>query len=321
MPAPYTIALRGENPSGDAPGGRIQGGPGGAPARIAASGLHDERPGPTIGLMKAAPILSFESISHVFPGMAGHEPVRVLDDVSFAVPPGSFTALIGPSGCGKSTLIQVAAGLLAPARGLARQNGETISGVNRRVGFVPQLPQLMPWKTLRENVELPLQLRGVAADERRQRVADAIAAVGLAGFEEHWPYSLSGGMQKRASIARTLVYEPDVILMDEPFGALDAQTRMVMQRDLQELVKVRGTSVLLVTHDISEAVLLADEVVVMSRRPARILARIAIGMARPRDVFEPLRNDGFGEAYERVWSAFRSEVVGSSPDQERRLAS
>jgi NitT/TauT family transport system ATP-binding protein len=151
-------------------------------------------------------------------------------------------------------------------------------------------------------------LRGVGATERRERVAAALEAVGLSGFERYFPGQLSGGMQKRGSIARTLVYRPDVILMDEPFGALDAQTRMVMQDDLQMLSHDAGATVLFVTHDITEAVLLADTVAIMSQRPAKLLANIPIDLPRPRNVFEPFRNAGFEAAYDAVWSVFGSQI-------------
>jgi NitT/TauT family transport system ATP-binding protein len=253
-------------------------------------------------------VLAFDAIRQEFPAPGSSVPIRVIDGISFEIGSGQFVAVIGPSGCGKSTLLQMAAGLLKPTRGAVRHRGRTVDDVNREVGFVPQQAQLFPWKTLAENVELPLLLRGVAAAERKQRVAAALEAVGLSGFEDYFPGQLSGGMQKRGSIARTLVYRPDVILMDEPFGALDAQTRMVMQDDLQMLSRDAGATVLFITHDITEAVLLADSVVVMSQRPARLLASIAIDLPRPRDVFEPFRNPGFEAAYQAVWSVFRSQV-------------
>jgi NitT/TauT family transport system ATP-binding protein len=234
-------------------------------------------------------VLSFDHIRQEFPAPAGGPRIRVIDGIDLDVGNGKFVAVIGPSGCGKSTLLQMAAGLLAPTRGMVRHRGTAIKAVNRKVGFVPQQAQLFPWKTLAENVELPLLLRGIAAAERRERVA-------------------SGGMQKRGSIARTLVYRPDVILMDEPFGALDAQTRMVMQDDLQRLSRDAGATVLFVTHDITEAVLLADNVAIMSQRPSKLLANIAIDLPRPRNVFEPFRNLGFDAAYDAVWSVFRSQI-------------
>jgi NitT/TauT family transport system ATP-binding protein len=253
-------------------------------------------------------VLSFEDIGQDFPAPGRSAAIRVLDGVSLAVGVGKFVAVIGPSGCGKSTLLQMAAGLLAPTRGMVRHRGRAVDSVNREVGFVPQQAQLFPWKTLSENVELPLLLRGVGADERRVRVAAALDAVGLNGFEQYFPGQLSGGMQKRGSIARTLVYRPDVILMDEPFGALDAQTRMVMQDDLQMLSCDTKATVLFVTHDITEAVLLADTVAIMSQRPAKLLANVPIDLPRPRNVFEPFKTPGFEAAYDAVWSVFRSQI-------------
>ncbi len=253
-------------------------------------------------------ILAFQSITQRFPSPAGGAPLTILEDIGFTVARGRFVAVVGPSGCGKSTLLQMAAGLLRPTAGRVLHQGQEIAGVNRAVGLVPQQAQLFPWKTLAENVEFPLALRGVRPPERQARAAAAIAAVDLAGFERHYPYQLSGGMQKRASIARTLVYRPDVILMDEPFGALDAQTRMVMQDDLQALAAKAAATILFVTHDITEAVLLADAVIVLSRRPTRRLATVAIGLPRPRDVYEPFANPGFADAYDQVWSIFRGEI-------------
>ncbi|MBB5047947.1 ABC-type nitrate/sulfonate/bicarbonate transport system ATPase subunit [Rhodopseudomonas rhenobacensis] len=253
-------------------------------------------------------VLAFEGIGQDFPAPGSQAPIRVLDGLSFEVASGKFVAVIGPSGCGKSTLLQMAAGLLKPTRGTVRHRGRLIDAVNREVGFVPQQAQLFPWKTLSENVELPLLLRGIAVAERRQRVAEALASVGLSGFEDYYPSQLSGGMQKRGSIARTLIYRPDVILMDEPFGALDAQTRMVMQHDLQTLAQDAGATILFVTHDITEAVVLADSVVIMGQRPSHLLATIPIDLARPRDVFEPFRNPGYEAAYDAVWSVFRSQI-------------
>lgn len=253
-------------------------------------------------------VLAFDAIGQDFPTPGQRTNIRVLDGISFNIERGKFVAVIGPSGCGKSTLLQMAAGLLAPTRGAVRHHGRKVASVNTEVGFVPQQAQLFPWKTLAENVELPLLLRGVAAAERRERVAKALSSVGLSGFEAYFPSQLSGGMQKRGSIARTLVYRPDVILMDEPFGALDAQTRMVMQNDLQTLSLEAGATIMFVTHDITEAVLLADNVVVLSQRPSRLLANIPIDLPRPRNMFEPFRNPGFEAAYDAVWTEFRSQI-------------
>ena len=253
-------------------------------------------------------VLAFDAIGHDFPSPGQRTTMRVLDEISFEVNRGEFVAVIGPSGCGKSTLLQMATGLLIPTRGAVRHRGQKVTSINTKVGFVPQQAQLFPWKTLGQNVELPLLLRGVAAAERSARVSTALELVGLKGFERHYPSQLSGGMQKRGSIARTMIYRPDIVLMDEPFGALDAQTRMVMQSDLQKLSLEVGATVVFVTHDITEAVLLADHVVVLSQRPSKLLANVRINLRRPRNMFEPVRNPGFDAAYNAVWTEFRSQL-------------
>lgn len=261
---------------------------------------------PTTG---PAPVLEFDRIVQEFPSPSRPAGLRVLDGISFDVRPGQFTAVVGPSGCGKSTLLHMAAGLLAPTGGDVRHGGQSVRAINRQVGFVPQQAQLFPWKTLYQNVELPLLLRRVPAAERASRVRAAIESVGLAGFGAHYPHQLSGGMQKRGAIARTLVYAPEIILMDEPFGALDAQTRMVMQDDLQRLRARQSTTIVFVTHDLAEAILLADTVVLLTRQPTRMKAEIAIDLPRPRNVFEPHRTPGFTEAYDKVWALFRAEIT------------
>jgi NitT/TauT family transport system ATP-binding protein len=268
--------------------------------------VEAEPPATVAGTDVAA--LSFRDVRQSFMKPDGQTPMAILSDISFDIPRGKFVSIIGPSGCGKSTLVQMAAGLLNPSGGKVFHNGNAVTSVNSQIGFVPQQPQLLPWKTMIENVEFPLLLRNVDSRERRARALEVVAKVDLAGFEDHYPYQLSGGMQKRASIARMLVYRPDTILMDEPFGALDAQTRMVMQHDLQAMLETENSSVLFVTHDITEAVILSGTVVVMSRRPSRILAEISIDLPRPRNVFEPYASPGFSEAYDKVWSEFRNQL-------------
>ena len=254
------------------------------------------------------PLLEFDSIVQEFRRPTGGGSLRVLDGISFQVHQGQFTAIVGPSGCGKTTLLHMAAGLVSATFGTVRQDGVPITAVNRAIGLVPQQAQLLAWKTLRQNVELPLLLRHVPAQERSERVHEILTAVGLAGFEDHYPHQLSGGMQKRASIARTLVYRPLLVLMDEPFGSLDAQTRMVMQDDLQSLWSRHGTTIIFVTHDLTEAILLADNVVLLSRQPTKLKANVAIDLQRPRNVFQPFRNKNFAEYYDHVWTIFQSEI-------------
>jgi ABC-type nitrate/sulfonate/bicarbonate transport system ATPase subunit len=254
------------------------------------------------------PVLEFRGVSKGFAAPGGGARL-VVDSLSFALRPGQFTAIVGPSGCGKTTLLHLAAGLAMPSRGEVRHGGARVADVNTRIGYITQQANLFPWFTLRQNVEFPLLLRGVAPAERRERSARFLALAGLSGFEDHYPHQLSGGMQKRGAIIRTLVYAPDVVLMDEPFGALDAQTRMVMQNELLTLWQQQGTTILFVTHDLVEAVALADNVILLGKQPTRIKADFAIGVPRPRDVFEPFRMPGFVETYERIWATFRSEVA------------
>jgi NitT/TauT family transport system ATP-binding protein len=263
-----------------------------------------------VGEARTDPILQFDHVSKDFLVPSGRTALRVLDSISFAVNAGRFTAVVGPSGCGKSTLLHMAAGLLSPTAGSIFHAGRVVAGVNREVGFVPQQPTLYPWKTLRENVELPLILRRADAGERAVQVRKMLTAVGLAEFEDHYPHQLSGGMQKRAAIARTLVYGPGVVLMDEPFGALDAQTRMVMQHDLQDLWMRQSATILFVTHDLVEATLLADNVILLSRQPTCVKADVEIDLPRPRNIFEPYRNSHFAETYRTVWETFQSELEG-----------
>jgi len=254
------------------------------------------------------PLLEFDRIVCDFRTPSGDGVLRVLDSISFNVRRHQFTAIVGPSGCGKSTLLHIAAGLVPPTSGGVRHGGDPVQGINRAVGFVPQQAQLLPWKTLRENVELPLVLRHVPVAERGRRVREMLDAVGLTGFDQHFPHQLSGGMQKRASIARTLIYEPEIVLMDEPFGALDAQTRMVMQNDLQVLCSREGTTIVFVTHDLTEAILLADNVILLSNLPARVKADVNVELDRPRNVFQPFHTPGFADLYDEVWAIFQAEI-------------
>ena len=237
--------------------------------------------------------------------------VTALDGVDLVVGENEFTSIIGPSGCGKTTLMRLCAGLEPPTEGMTRYRGTPVETINTDVGYITQDSNLYPWMTLRGNVEFPLEIRGMSREERRERADRWIRMVGLEGFEDHWPYQLSGGMQKRGSIIRTMAYEPSVILMDEPFGPLDAQTRMVLQSDLLRIWSERRQTILFITHDITEAIALSDTVVVMSARPGRVKAVFKVPMTRPRDVYRIHDQSGFAEIYAEIWDTFRSEVVGS----------
>jgi NitT/TauT family transport system ATP-binding protein len=252
-------------------------------------------------------VLSFEHIEKRFMH-AGRE-VVALDDVSLSIRDREFVAIVGPSGCGKSTLLKMASGLVFPSSGQVFSENQLVKGVNNLVGFVTQESKLFPWLTLLQNVEFPLGIRNVPAAERRSRAMAMLEQVGLHGFEQAYPHQLSGGMQKRGSIARTLVYEPKTMLMDEPFGALDAQTKLIMQQDLLDIWTNSPRTILFITHDLVEAVALADRVVVMTRRPGRIKHVFDIPLPRPRDVFSLHEQHSFQEIYGEVWNYFKTEIA------------
>jgi NitT/TauT family transport system ATP-binding protein len=262
------------------------------------------------GSAPAAPAaaLEFAGVGKSFPMPSG-ERREVLGDISFSVMQNQFVVLVGPSGCGKSTLLQIATGLDRPTRGEVRCMGAPLRGVNPDIGYVTQQANLFPWYTLRQNVELPLTLRAVPRRERDERVREYLDLAGLTGFEDAYPDQLSGGMQKRASILRTLIYAPPIVLMDEPFGSLDAQTRMIMQEYLLEMWSQRRTTVLFVTHDLTEAVVLADNVILLTHQPTTIKEDISVSVPRPRNVYEPYQMEGFLADHERVWEGFKSEML------------
>jgi len=212
--------------------------------------------------------------------------VRAVDNVSLDIPKQNFVCFVGPSGCGKTTLLNAAAGLVTPCGGTVTYNGIPRSGFNRKVGYVTQNETLFPWRTTAENVRLALELENLSPEEVRSRVSRYLSLVKLDGFHDHYPRQLSGGMRRRAALARTWIYEPETVLMDEPFGALDAQLKLVMQKQLLDLWESNRSTVIFVTHDLAEAVTLADQVVVFTSRPARIKAVRKIDLPRPRD---PLR--------------------------------
>lgn len=239
--------------------------------------------------------------------------VEVLRDFNLEVRDGEFLAVVGPSGSGKSTVLNLLAGLEAPTAGGVFCHGKPITGVNSEIGYLTQHDSLLPWLTVAENIAVPLQIKGVEKAGRDRRVGETIANVGLAGFENHHPSQLSGGMRKRAMLARTLIYDPPTIMMDEPFGPLDAQLKLVLQADLLRLWSTTGKTVVFVTHDIVEAITLADRVIVLSRRPSRIKLDETISIGRPRDVHEARFAEGFEDHYRRLWAAIEIDGVGGRP--------
>jgi NitT/TauT family transport system ATP-binding protein len=250
--------------------------------------------------------LRVDGLGHVYCGRDGAVPA--LQDISLAVEPGRFLVIVGPSGCGKSSLLMMMAGLVAQSEGAILCDGRPITGPDpNRIGVVFQEANLFPWLTALDNVAFPLALRGVPRAERTRRAAEMLALVGLAEAGKRFPHELSGGMKQRVSIARGLVQDPPVLLMDEPFAALDEQTRMTMGDELLRIWDATGKTVLFVTHSLTEAVYLADEVAVMSARPGRIVDHLQIPLPRPR-TYEMLSGDAFGSLRDRIWRHIRKSA-------------
>jgi NitT/TauT family transport system ATP-binding protein len=229
--------------------------------------------------------------------------LHAMGPTSLEVRKGEFLAIVGPSGCGKSTLLNMVAGALAPSSGVVSYNGAPVSAINRDVGYITQKNHLLPWRTVEANVRLPLEFRGMEKAQAAARVKESLHRVGLAGFEKAYPRQLSGGMLQRVQIARTLAYAPNTYLMDEPFGSLDAQLRMRMHGELMKLWQDTGATFVFVTHDLQEAITLADRVVVMSRRPGRPKLVVDIELPRPRDAIDVQADPAFGAYVKQLWSA------------------
>ena len=260
--------------------------------------------------------LQLSGIDCRFPGRDGSAYAAVAD-ADLGVDEGEFVALVGPTGCGKSTLLNVAAGLLAPSSGSVRVFGELLSGINHHAGYLFQTDALLPWRTARENVMLGLELRG-AEKRGAGRLADEwLSRVHLKGHGDKYPHELSGGMRKRVALAQTLVLDPKILLMDEPFSALDVQTRSLMENQLLELWSEDRKSVVFVTHDLEEAISLSDRVVVLSAGPAsKPIAEFPIDLSRPRDVAEVRLTPQFLELHRTIWEALRVEVHKTYARQE-----
>jgi len=223
---------------------------------------------------------------------------------------GEFVAIVGPTGCGKSTLLNVAAGLIAPSKGTATIFGQDLPGLNRQAGYLFQADALFPWKTAVENVAIGLEIAGTAKAEARARAEKWLTRVGLAGFGDRYPHMLSGGQRKRVGLTQVLIRDPKILLMDEPFGPLDAQTRQIMGNLLLDLWSGDRKAVMFVTHDLEEAIALSDRVVIMSAGPAaRIIGNWKVPLARPRDIGEVKLDRAFHELHREIWEALKDEVM------------
>ncbi|HEY4202767.1 MAG TPA: ABC transporter ATP-binding protein [Devosiaceae bacterium] len=242
--------------------------------------------------------------------------VVAMEDVSLQARVGEFVAIVGPSGCGKSTILNLLANIITPTSGEVLVRGKPAAQAASDIGYVFQQDTVLPWRKLTQNIELGLLLRRVPAADRRKRVAELVKMTGLSGFEDSYPGELSGGMRKRAALAMALAYDPSLILMDEPFGALDAQTRIGLHEELMALSQGTNKTILFVTHDITEAITLADRVVVMTARPARVKSEYVIDIARPRNISEVRFDPKFEELYKNIWDDLRPEVAAQQA-QER----
>lgn len=263
--------------------------------------------------------LSLENITCTFASNEGAgKSYTAVQDASLAIAAGEFVSVVGPTGCGKSTLLNVGAGLLAPSSGQIKVFGQPLKGVNHRAGYMFQGEALMPWRNALSNVTAGLEFAGVPADQARAQGTEWLKRVGLGGFESRYPHQMSGGMRKRTMLAQTLIRDPDIILMDEPFSALDIQTRQLMENEVLELWMAKRKAVLFITHDLDEAIAMSDRVVVLSAGPAtHPIGEFVIDIPRPRDVAEVRSNPRFIELHQAIWSVLRDEVLKGYAQQKR----
>ena len=259
----------------------------------------------------STPALSLDKVTCTFVSRDDRsQRYTAVQDVTLSIQPGEFVSVVGPTGCGKSTLLNVGAGLLEPSSGEIRVFGEPLRGINRRAGYMFQTEALMPWRSALDNVVAGLEFRGVARAEAVQQGEEWLRRVGLGGFGDRYPHQLSGGMRKRVALAQTLVLDPDIILMDEPFSALDIQTRQLMENEVLELWAAKRKAVLFITHDLDEAIAMSDRVVVLSAGPAsHPIGEFNIDIPRPRDVAEIKTTARFVELHAAIWAVMREEVL------------
>jgi len=266
-----------------------------------------------------SPALSLENVSCTF--LSRDDPSQrytAVSDTTLIVGEGEFVSVVGPTGCGKTTLLNVAAGLLAPSTGHVKIFGDPLAGINSRAGYMFQSDALMPWRNTIENVIAGLEFRGITRTEALEQGNEWLQRVGLSGFGGRYPHQLSGGMRKRVALAQMLILNPQILLMDEPFSALDVQTRQLMENELLELWSVDRKSVVFITHDLEEAISLSDRVVVLSAGPAsHPIGDYAIDLQRPRDVAEIRLTPRFIEIHTKIWRAMKEEVLKGYAQQQK----
>jgi len=252
--------------------------------------------------------IEFKDVGHYY--LTRDDVVRALDGFSFAIQAGEFVSLVGPSGCGKSTALGLISGLIAPTSGHVLVDGEPVNGPNRHVGYMLQKDLLMPWRNILDNVVYGLEIRKVPRADAVQRAHDALRRYGLDGFARRYPRELSGGMRQRAALIRTLLLEPEIVLLDEPFSALDFQTRLVIEEDVHRILRAEGKTVLLITHDIGEAIAMSDRVLVMTNRPGRV--KRELGIALSSDDASPLHAreaPEFSAYFKQIWQELEINVA------------
>ena len=274
--------------------------------------------GPTKSIPMAEAALLLDNITCTFASRDGEGAYTAVKGATIRVAEGEFVSVVGPTGCGKSTLLNVAAGLLEPSSGSIRVFGQPLAGINTRAGYMFQGEALLPWRSGIANVTAGLEFAGVPKGEAESRAQAWLKRVGLGGFEHRYPHQMSGGMRKRTMLAQTLIRDPDIILMDEPFSALDIQTRQLMENELLELWMDKRKAVLFITHDLDEAIAMSDRVIVLSAGPAtHPIGEFEIDLARPRDVAEVRANPRFVELHQAIWDVLREEVLKGYEQQKR----
>jgi NitT/TauT family transport system ATP-binding protein len=253
--------------------------------------------------------LAVDRVSKVFPGRAGAQPLEVLRSVSFSAEPGEFISIIGPSGCGKTTLLRIVHGLEPATAGSISVGDRTVSAPDQSRAVIFQHFNLFPWRTVRQNVAFGLEVRRDESGAAAERVQEMIRLVGLAGFEHHYPHELSGGMQQRVGIARAFALDPAVLLMDEPFGALDAITREKLQREIADILARQTKTTLFITHNMDEAIFFSDRILVFGTRPGRIIEEVKVPFARPREADVVRASREFAELREHLWALLSRELA------------
>lgn len=256
------------------------------------------------------PLLEFRGVSKAY--QTRHGDVLAVENLDLAVRDGEFLTIVGPSGCGKSTVLNMLAGLEAPSEGSILLNGLPVSENRMKIGYVMQNDNLYPWRTLLKNVEFPLEFRGVPAKEREKIARDYLRKVKLDGFEDKYPFELSGGMRQRGNIVRALTFSPDILIMDEPFGPLDAQTRLLLQIQLLELWREEKKTVIFITHDLPEAIALGDRVMVMSARPGRVKSMLDVDIPRPRNIAHIHEHENYRELLSVLGDQLAEEIQTAS---------